>query len=105
MIYDANSVDIIGERQDGGIDFIIISSGAFDDSPEQQTILLDKIENYIAYLNSKSFSMEFPQIDKGKRWIKLRCEEKPTPLLTELGKKIEEWVIGEGLLFSIEMMH
>ena len=41
MIYDANSVDIIGERQDGGIDFIIISSGAFDDSPEQQTILLD----------------------------------------------------------------
>lgn len=101
MIYDANSVDIIGERQDGGIDFIIVSSGCFDDSPEQQTILLDKIENYIAYLNSEKFDLEFPQIDKNKRWIRLRCEERPTPLLMELSKKIEEWTIGEGIFFSV----
>lgn len=97
MIYDANSVDIIGERLDGGIDFIIVSSGEFDDSAEQQTMLLDKIENYIAYLNSDKFSLEFPHIHKSKRWIKLKCEETPTPLLLQLGKKIDEWVTGEGI--------
>ena len=102
MIYDANSVDIIGERLDGGIDFIIVSSGEFDDSAQQQTILLDKIENYMAYLNSEQFNLEFPHIDKNKRWIKLKCEEKPTPLLLELGKKIDEWVTGEGIHFVIE---
>lgn len=102
MIYDTNSVDIIGERLDGGIEFIIVSSGEFDDSAEPQTMLLDKIENYIAYLNSDKFSLEFPHIDKRKRWIKLRCEEKPTLLLLELGKKIDEWVTGEGINFVIE---
>lgn len=45
MVYDVNSIDIIGERNDGGIDLFIISSGKLEDSVEQQTLLLDKIEN------------------------------------------------------------
>ena len=49
----------------------------------------------MAYLNSEQFDLEFPHIDKGKRWIKLKCEETQTPLLLELGKKIDEWVTEE----------
>ena len=45
MVYDVNSIDIIGERNNGGIDLFIISSGKLEDSVEQQTLLLDKIEN------------------------------------------------------------
>ena len=42
MVYDVNAIDIIGERNDGGIDLFIISSGKLEDSVEQQTLLLDK---------------------------------------------------------------
>ena len=62
MVYDVNSIDIIGERNDGGIDLFIISSGKFEDSVEQQTLLLDKIENYLVYLRGTEFTKDFPNV-------------------------------------------
>ena len=50
MIYDANTLDIIGERKDGGLELYIISSGEMDDSPESQSLLLDKVQNYLGYV-------------------------------------------------------
>lgn len=40
---------VVGKKKDGTIELIIISSGVFDDSAEQQTLLMDKIENYMGY--------------------------------------------------------
>ena len=44
-IYDANNLDIEAIGKDGSIELFIISSGKFDDSNEQQSLLMDKIEN------------------------------------------------------------
>jgi len=59
VVYDVNAIDIIGERNDGGIDLFIISSGKLEDSVEQQTLLLDKIENYLVYLIVLNLRMIF----------------------------------------------
>ena len=55
MVCDINSIDIIGVRNDWEIDLFIVFSGKLEDSVEQQTLLLDKIENYLVYLNSTCY--------------------------------------------------
>ena len=55
MVCDINSIDIIGVRNDWEIDLFIDFLGKLEDSVEQQTLLLDKIENYLVYLNSTCY--------------------------------------------------
>lgn len=55
MVCDINSIDIIGVRNDWEIDLFIVFSGKLEDSVEQQTLLLNKIENYLVYLNSTCY--------------------------------------------------
>ena len=64
MIYDANTLDIIGERKDGGLELYIISSGEMDDSPESQSLLLDKVQNYLGYVSNSQFKEDFPNVAK-----------------------------------------
>ncbi len=103
MIYDANIIDIIGERKDGGIELYVISAGAFDDSSEQQTLLLDKIENYLAYINSNQFGEDFPSISKDNKWIILELDEKPSQLFMNLCEKINDWIKENDVNFSLRI--
>lgn len=100
MFYDADSVDIIAVRKDGGIELLIISTGKFDDSKEQQDLLLTKVNNYIEYLNSDEFNEEYPGIDN--KWIIVSYNRKPTLLLNTLFKKIEMIVKNEGINFELK---
>lgn len=103
MVYDANAIDIIGEREDGGIEFYVISSGAFDDSEEQQMLLLDKIENYLTYMSSNQFKEEFPVVSESNRWIIFQLDEPPSKLLLSLCDKINDWVKENGANFSVRI--
>lgn len=42
MLYDANVIDIMGKRKDGGLELYVIFTGKMDDTPSTQTLLLDK---------------------------------------------------------------
>ncbi len=101
MIYDANSIDILGKRKDGGIDMFIVSSGSMDASPQTQTLLLDKVENYLTYVNSPQFQQEFPGKEKSVN-IVLQLEEKPPELLLALCEKIAGWTEENGVRFRVE---
>lgn len=103
MVWDANTIDIIGERKDGGIELYVISSGAFDDSTEQQTLLLDKIDNYLAYMNSSQFEKEFPLVSKDNKWIILELDETPSQLLLSLCERINDWVKENDANFSVRI--
>lgn len=96
-----NSIDIIGERNDGGIDLFIISSGKLDDSVEQQKQLLDKIENYLIYLNSTDFMKDFPNVSSDNKYIKLKVCERPSDMTMEWLSKIAAWIQSNGVKFSI----
>lgn len=100
MFYDADSVDIIAVRKDGGIELLIISSGKFDDSKEQQNLFLNKISNYIEYLSSEEFEKEYPNVNN--KWIVVSYNRKPTLLLNELFKKIETLLKDEGINFQLK---
>lgn len=96
MIYNVNNIDILGERKDGIIELFIISTGGLDESEETQTALLDKIENYLGYINSKEFKKDFGEVDKYKIWIILQLNKAPNPVINELFKNIISWVNDSG---------
>ncbi len=100
MVYNVNAIDIIGERNDGGIDLFIISSGRLEDSVEQQTLLLDKIENYLVYLNSTDFMKDYPNIS-GDKYIKLKVCERPSDMTMEWLSEISTWIQSNGAKFSV----
>lgn len=100
MIYNADKLDIMAIRKDGGVELYIISSGSLDDSPSTQTLLLDKIENYLNYINSDEFRKEFPSVDKENIWIVLKMEEEPPILIKKLCEKILPWVQESGVNFK-----
>ena len=101
-VYDANSLDIEAVRQDGSVELFIISSGKFDDSNEQQTLLMDKIENYIGYALSEEFKSKHPDCLKENVWIVLSLAKKPSTLLVELCRRIYPWVNSYGINYRVE---
>lgn len=97
VIENINAIDILAERNDGkGVELYILPSGKLDSSPETQTLLLDKIENYLTYINSNEFSNEFGKLDSENIKIILECKEEPEFLIKELFKKINTWVEENG---------
>ena len=47
MVENPHHIDILGARKDGGADLVMVSPGPLDESPEGQTLLLDKVETYL----------------------------------------------------------
>ena len=97
---DTNSIDIIGERNDGGIDLFIIIEDSIEKSEELQTQLLDKIENYLIYINSSNFKDDFPSILIDDVCIMLKFAIKPSDRLQKWLYEIKLWVNTNGVNFS-----
>lgn len=102
MIYDENSIDLMAERKDGGIDLFIISSGEIDSSEQTQKLLLNKVEKYLGYINSKDFKQDFIDIDTKKIRIIFEVEKKAPELLMKLCEKIVPWAEENGVKFIVE---
>lgn len=93
---DTNLIDIIGERVDGGIDLYIVISDAIEESEELQTQLLDKIENYLVYVNSSEFKKDYPCVSTENVYIKLKFSQKLSEVLLKWLQEIEIWVNSNG---------
>lgn len=103
MISDPCSIDLFGVRKDGGADLIIVSDGPLDDSRETQTLLLDKIEAYLGYINSPAFHEECPRATAGNTHIILRLTEPPPPPVRQLIAQIVPWTAAHRAVFSVEV--
>ena len=103
MIFDTNKLDVLGQRNDGGVDLCIISSGSLDDSVETQTLLLDKIENYLVYIKSDEFKKDFPMAQKDNIRIIMKLNEKPSEIIYDLLEKIIPWVNENDANFVFEI--
>jgi len=101
MIYDTNAIDIEAVKRDGGVELYIILSKKFDDSLEQQNLLIDKIENYVKYTLSDDFKNAHPDDCKEKTCIFLILYRKPSKLLISLCKKILSSVNSQGIDFKV----
>lgn len=53
---------------------------------------MDKIENYLGYINSEEFEKEFGKLNSENIVIKIKCVDEPDSIIKELFKNIGLWV-------------
>lgn len=73
-IQNVDSIDVIGERKDGGVDLAVVASGPLDGSSATLAYLERKIRNYITEVASDEFGRRFPSAVAGKVRILVICE-------------------------------
>ena len=99
---DTNTVDIIGQRADGGLDLFIVLDQDIDNLPDEQTLLLDKIENYITYVESDIFAKDFPDVPKDKVTIRLAVKYNPSQQFCKWFEDISAWIQDNGIKAELE---
>jgi hypothetical protein len=57
-IQQLDSIDILGQRQDGGLDLAVVCSQPIDDSPETLEAIRRKVETYLAAIDLEKFQTE-----------------------------------------------
>ena len=66
-IQNLDRIDIMGRRQDGGMDLAIVVSGPLRSEADHLRHLEQKIVTYIHAISSRGFSAEFPHVDTPRR--------------------------------------
>jgi hypothetical protein len=73
-IQNLDSFDIVGERNDGGVDLVVVCSGPLDDSAKTQALLRDKLQNYLNTAVHPNFANVYPAAKKGPVRIVVACQ-------------------------------
>ena len=92
MVENPQHIDILGARKDGGADLVMVSPGPLDESPEGQTLLLDKVETYLKYIQSPGFRQQFPAATRENTHVVLLDRERRKAELARItgGSKVTE---------------
>ena len=98
---DAHTIDILGKKEDGSLELVIVMHKMIDDSPAEQTVLLDKIENYMAYVDSEDFKADFPNVSKDAVEIRLLMPNSPSEEFIQWLGSIKSWINEYGMKFKI----
>jgi hypothetical protein len=73
-IQNADSIDMIGKRNDGGLDLVIVASQPIDENPQTLQIIRDKVRNYLAEISHPDFQKEFNHPPRAQTTIVSSCE-------------------------------
>ena len=99
---DVNTIDIIGQRKNCGLDLFIVLDSNIEDQPDEQTELLDKIENYISYIKGDAFKSEFPEMLRENISIVLSIKWDPSTAFMDWSEKIATWVQEQGIKYVVK---
>jgi hypothetical protein len=95
-IKDAESIDAIGKRVDGGIDLVISCDGPLDNSPDTLALLSMKLRNYAEIVSTRAFVEKYGVSQGGQVTIFVSCEypisESACMLIEEFRREV--WKAG-----------
>ncbi len=103
MVENPQHIDLFGIRKDGGADLVLVSHGPLDESPQGQTLLLDKVETYLKYIQTADFRRQCPRATPEKTHVVLLTHVRPSPLMRELLQKVSLWVADNQATFSVRI--
>jgi hypothetical protein len=90
-IQNLDSFDIVGERNDGGVDLLVVCSGPLDDSTETQALIREKVQNYLNTAGHPNFANVYPAAKDGPVRIVLACQHEISAIsqrtISELAEK------------------
>lgn len=96
------NIDMISTKKNDDIDLIIIVSGYLNDSEYTEKRILQKVNNYLHFINSSSFHEEFGIPCATKVNIILKCSKIPHANVYELIHSIQEQVNSYNASIKIE---
>ena len=82
-IQNLDSMDILGRRNDGGIDCVIVAL-KLEDTDEHEMLLKQKIQNYVDAIMSEEFAAEFGAFSQANTRIIISCTERPHENIVQL---------------------
>ena len=83
-IQNIHAIDIVGRRQDGGVDLFLVVSAPLTGTPEHQTLLLDKLEAYLEHVESPAFRDEFGEPSPDRVRVVIQCAHPPHAAIRQL---------------------
>lgn len=91
-IQNLESIDIVGRRvEDGGVDLVLVVSGALTDSEHHQGLLLEKLEHYLRQVNSPGFRADLGAPTPDRVRIIVHCTREPAPVIRQLLQNAMPW--------------
>lgn len=96
-----NSIDLILTKKDGTVELVIIGEGYLDGSISTQKRILDKVNNYLTFIESEEYKEEFGTYAIDKTIIILKCPV-PDPAITELVNSIKLQLASYNVGFRME---
>jgi hypothetical protein len=91
-ILNVSFVDRVLRGPEGEVNLYIDVEGHLDGSLETQKMLRDKVDNYLADLNTDGFQEEFDYPPPEKTRVIISCDGSPDPVMHDLIEKMKPWV-------------
>lgn len=100
-IQKLDSVDITAKRKDGGVHLVIVASQPLDDSADTLAAIRQKVQTYLAVIESDEFQaeMEHPPCDKTA--IVLLCEHPIHPTALAVLAQCRTATSAKGVSFEV----
>jgi hypothetical protein len=91
-IENLDHIDLIGKRNDGGVDLFVVAAAALDGSEQTRELLRRKIATYVQALHDPGFRQQFGDPSPERTTIVVRCDEDVDPAVLEQLGWLRPWV-------------
>jgi uncharacterized protein DUF6572 len=100
-IGDPDTVDVVGVREDGGLDMVISASGPIDGSADTLMRLETKIRNYVAGATSELFLQRYGLARGAAVSIYVSCPYPIAGPATEVIEKLKGAAAKQGIALEV----
>ena len=97
-------IDINAVKKGGGSDLVIIIASPLKSDPYSQNRLLDKIQGYLAHIQSSDFIAESGMPSPENTNVIVKIHEQSEPLIFQLLSKCESWVKENNATLKVEIL-
>jgi hypothetical protein len=96
---EPDSLDVIGERKDGGVDMLVVTTGPLDASDETCQKLLAKLSSYLHAAVHPNFVNVYPAASTGR----VRIFVSDSHAVSDRARQIVESMSREALSHGVEI--
>lgn len=96
---DADNLDVIGERNDGGVDMLVVTTGPLDASEETCRRLQAKLTSYLQAAVHPNFANVYPAASAGR----VRIFVSDSHAVSDRARSIVESMSREALTRGVEI--
>jgi hypothetical protein len=101
-IQNLESVDLTGQRRDGGVDLVIVASQPLDDAAETLDSIRQKVACYLEVIDLPGFQAEMNYPPRSRTKIILRCDHPIHPRAAAVIAECQASAGERGVQFVVQ---